>query len=321
MTVYSRKSTLITARSNYSIVSVLDMTTPVKDPPPDLIGFKQAMNWMLDFNAAGIPAITSVVELFWSGQKQLRNEYWDPELATTFQSILVYPIWQFNWNNYGNPNLSAQVKDPNLPKEFYTKASLVQPYTRIVLNEAMFAIFLVGEGIVLVFALVLLLWLCMTTKDFPTLSSFPLVDFAMKAHYDLRLKNSLERDETEQGVESAGNRQILDHLRHCDPIVSAKERVLVGQTCSPSSDPEESTQTSIDVPAVNPAKTEALLDQSTTSHRTAARAIVIKDAEGEIIAASESQVSNSQQPNEMEAECVVSMAPATSVVHQQADQA
>jgi hypothetical protein len=229
ISVYHRKSTIITSRANFSIISVISVTDPIKDPPIDLRSFRQAMDWLLNFNATGIPAAASIAQFFWSAQLQLSNPYWKAEIETTFQSIIAYPMWLFHWNNFGNVNLSAQVMDPNLPPEFYTVAKLVKPITRIVLNKVMFSLFLIGEGLTLVVVFAVLGWLQRTTSEIPILSAFPLMDFITKAKYDFQTRDAIEGETSESEVQYAGSRKILNHLKSCESIVLAKDRVFTGE--------------------------------------------------------------------------------------------
>ena len=72
-------------------------------------------------------------------------------LSQNFQSILTFPFWLFNANNYGNTALQAQQIIPMLPMEFYTEASIVAPYVKIKFDWVMFVIFLVLQGLAISF--------------------------------------------------------------------------------------------------------------------------------------------------------------------------
>src|ERR1700712_2421615 len=104
VTIYGRTATVATFRSNYTIFSVSDLGKPKLDPEVDLVAFRQAIDWLLDFSPANIPATSSIVQFFWSGQPQIDNRLW-AELYNTFQSILAFPNWLFNANNFGNIEL------------------------------------------------------------------------------------------------------------------------------------------------------------------------------------------------------------------------
>jgi hypothetical protein len=118
------------ARSNFSILSLTDTGPPTQNSDIDLGAFRSALNWLLDYNASAIPATSSIAEHFWTAQDQLTNEYWSGVPYQTLQSILAFPLWQFNANNYGNIQLVDRTVISTLPPEFYTKASIVAPYTR-----------------------------------------------------------------------------------------------------------------------------------------------------------------------------------------------
>jgi hypothetical protein len=154
------------------------------DSELDMDGFKQALNWILEFDKAGIPSMSSIGEDFWSGQAQLPNTCWEQELTTTFEGILAYPIWFINWVNLGNPSLSARVMATNLPEEFYTTATIANPYRKVELSSPFTIAFLVLECIVLLSVTISVVWLCVWTNAFPKLTSFPHIDFLLKARYN-----------------------------------------------------------------------------------------------------------------------------------------
>jgi len=129
-TLYNRQASMIVARSNFSILSLTDIEPPTQNTDIDLPAFRSALDWLLDYNASAIPAPSSIAEHFWTAQDQLSNDYWSGVPYQTFQSILAFPLWQFNANNYGNTQLLDRKVISTLPAEFYTNASVVAPYTR-----------------------------------------------------------------------------------------------------------------------------------------------------------------------------------------------
>ncbi|KAI1967016.1 hypothetical protein LOZ58_000509 [Ophidiomyces ophidiicola] len=193
-TIYSCTANIAASRSNYSIVSVSELRDPILTTGIDLIGLKAALSWLLDFNMAAIPPSSSIAGHFWSGQQQLSNQYWSRELYQTFQSILTFPLWKFNPNNFGNVELSAQEITPSLPLEFYTKAAIATPYTRIKLNISMFIAFLVLESVVLSFIWAVFLWLLISRQNLPEITSYPLFDFAFKTKYTVPPRASSLQD-------------------------------------------------------------------------------------------------------------------------------
>jgi hypothetical protein len=140
-TVYNLHATMVTARSNFSILSTKGTGLPFQDSEIDLGAYRESLRWLLNYTAAGIPAPSSIVEHFWSAQEQMSNDYCSAELYQAYQSILAFPLWQFNPNNFGNVELSARSIIGDLPTDFYTKASLAKPYVKIVVNRPMFIIF------------------------------------------------------------------------------------------------------------------------------------------------------------------------------------
>jgi hypothetical protein len=188
--VFNRKADIVVSRSNFSIVSISDLQEPTKDKELDLVSFRDAIDWLLAFDAAGIPSPSSIAELFWSAQSQLGNEFWQPQLYIALQSILAFPLWWFNSNNNGNIHLAVNGLAQGLPKDFYTSATLVNPYNKIVLNTKLLVTFMVFESIVLALVLCLLAGLCWRTKKLPKISSYPLIDFALKARYNLKIRRA-----------------------------------------------------------------------------------------------------------------------------------
>jgi hypothetical protein len=164
-------------------MSILNTADPILNSNIDLPAFRLVLDWLLDFNASAIPAPSSIAEHFWSAQAQLSNDNWSSELYHTLQSIIAFPLWQFNPNNFGNTHLAAKEIVSDLPPEFYTKASITRPYTRIVIDRSMFLAFMVLEGTVLAFVWLVPLWLCLFPRRLPSVSSYPIVDFAFKATF------------------------------------------------------------------------------------------------------------------------------------------
>lgn len=186
LTLFSRKATIIFAQSNLSIVSVSDLSPPTPLPITldDLLSYGAAMAYLLNFTAANIPAPSSIVESFWSGSEQLHSG----PLSHSFQSILAFPIWLFNANNYGNLDIwDKKTKMQNLPGEFHTKASIVMPYVKIKFDPAMVTVFVVLQGATLVFLWGLLCWSCfvMDSGSMPVISSYPLFDTAFKTEVEV----------------------------------------------------------------------------------------------------------------------------------------
>ncbi|PMD53218.1 uncharacterized protein K444DRAFT_703764, partial [Hyaloscypha bicolor E] len=90
--VFSRKASIVTSRLNYTIRSVLDVGEPTINGNLDLPSYRLAMGWLLDFNASGIPAPSSIAGVFWTSTDQLSSSYWSNELYNVLQSLLAFPI-------------------------------------------------------------------------------------------------------------------------------------------------------------------------------------------------------------------------------------
>jgi hypothetical protein len=61
------------------------------------------------------------------------------------QSIIAFPLWVFNDSNYGNIALAELNDTSSLPAEYHTTDAVASPFTRIVVNESMFILFMVLE--------------------------------------------------------------------------------------------------------------------------------------------------------------------------------
>lgn len=97
-------------------------------------------------------------------------------MSQNFQSILAFPFWLFNSNNWGNPELKPNEIISTHPPQFYTQASLVSAYTKIRFDPAMFALFLLFQGAATIFVWAVLLWVWFGAKKVPRTSSFPIFD-------------------------------------------------------------------------------------------------------------------------------------------------
>jgi len=133
--IYQRLASVTTARSNMSIISVNALQEPIQTLDLDVKGLKEAFAWLLDFDAAGIPAPASIAQYFWTSQDQLKSQYWSIEPYQNLYSLLAFPFWQFNPNNFGNVELDAQNMVAGLPPEFYTTASIGDPHDKIVVDQ------------------------------------------------------------------------------------------------------------------------------------------------------------------------------------------
>lgn len=209
MSVYGRTADVVAARLNFSIVSVSNLSPPTKDPEVNLEGYWQAIDWLLDFHSAGIPASSSIVAFFWNGREQLSNPYWAPELEGVFRSILAYPTWMFNPNNFGNVNLSARSIVDTLPREFYTVASIAQPFSKIQVNAAAFIAFVLCEGMPIWFIWCILAWLLITQPGVIGTSSFPLMDLFLKTSLGSGTAQACQSGPSGVGVSAMGDRAMI----------------------------------------------------------------------------------------------------------------
>ncbi|KAL3443429.1 hypothetical protein BJX65DRAFT_311930 [Aspergillus insuetus] len=209
--VFNRRASSVSSRSNMTILSVTSTNTPAQNPSIDLQTYRAAIAWILDFNSAIIPGPTSVAALFWNGQTQLSQTYWYPELKHTFQSILAFPLRMFHANGVGNVDVDGGQLSDKLPPEFYTNASIAVPHERIIINMAMFSIFVVLQGSLHLFVWTVLVWLWIKRLALPVISSYPLVNFAFKTKYKGRNHVAAKREEISlpNGPLGAGDRDVV----------------------------------------------------------------------------------------------------------------
>lgn len=223
---YTRQATIVVSRSNYSIVSVLETTVrgamivscilllwlfssiltigvhhdvyfhTLQPPEPvtdfNVTAYRVALAWLLNFTAADIPGPSSISQTFWSAASQLADgpAYYGV-LEQNLQSILAFPFYLFNVNNYGNPSswvassndTATMMMTPGsmMPPQFYTTASLVAPRHVYVLDRAMYAGFLVLQGVALVLLWVVFGVVLFGRGQLPEVSAFPLFDIKYKA--------------------------------------------------------------------------------------------------------------------------------------------
>ncbi|KAL4744267.1 hypothetical protein BDW72DRAFT_199769 [Aspergillus terricola var. indicus] len=233
-TVFSRKTTFITARSNMSILSVTSAGQPTQISTLDLDNFRTAIDWILNFDGANIPSPTSIAQQFWSAQGQLGNAYWSPILLQTFHSIITFPFWFFNANNLGNMEGYGTGITPNLPQEFYITASISVPHNKIIISTAMFSIFIIFQAIMHLFIWSVFAWLCIQRPPLPVITSYPLFNFAFKA-YDKRGSLVGRRDQGCQTVShrvppadvlGASDGDVLNILQHSIHALRSDNKIL-----------------------------------------------------------------------------------------------
>jgi hypothetical protein len=141
--LYALNTSVVVSRSNYSILSVSRASSAIPDYSLDVASYRTALRWLLNYTASGIPAPSSATEYFWASPEELSSDYWSTGPRQAFQSLLAYPLWFFNVNNAGNLRYGGNGTTLLLPDEFYTTASVARPFTKIVVNRAMFIIFVV----------------------------------------------------------------------------------------------------------------------------------------------------------------------------------
>ncbi|KAK6849277.1 hypothetical protein PG995_013110 [Apiospora arundinis] len=178
---HSLQASFVSSRKNYTIVSIVDTTeaTPILDL--DLPAYRDALRWLLNYTDANLPPPTSIAQSFWSSQGLLEDPSAWGILAQNFQSILVFPFWLFNANNWGNTQIQLNATISTMPPEFYTEASLVEPYTKLRVDKGMFALFLTLQIVALLFVAGVVVWVWLGKRPARKASSFPLFDILFRA--------------------------------------------------------------------------------------------------------------------------------------------
>lgn len=111
-------------------------------------------------------------------------------LFQNFQSILVFPFWLFNSKGMGNIEWRENETIPSLPPEFSTEATLVEPYAKIKVQPAMFALFLVLQVLSLAFVGGVVGWAWIRSIVPLKTSSFPLFDIAFRAEVEIDVEGN-----------------------------------------------------------------------------------------------------------------------------------
>ncbi|ETS80633.1 hypothetical protein PFICI_08162 [Pestalotiopsis fici W106-1] len=201
---YTLQTSLVASRLNYSILGVFDSTQPAQIYDLDLPAYRESLRWLLNFTAADLPAPSAIAQSFWGSQMQLSDPSTWGILAQNFQSILVFPFWLFNANNWGNTELKENVTVSTLPPDFYTQASLIEPYSKLDVDDTMFAIFLGFQSLAMGFVLCVLVWIWTGSRVPPKMSSFPLFDLSFRTERcnEVEIPNVAQADNSDiiQGV-------------------------------------------------------------------------------------------------------------------------
>lgn len=198
---------MIAARSNYSIVSIEQTSAPVLLHDIDLPGYREALRWLLNFTAADIPPPSSIAQSFWSSPQQLQGGTSTfGILEQNFHSIIAFPFWLFNSNNWANTDLRSNETISGLPPQFYTTASIVEPFAKIKFDQGMFILFVALQGLAMMFVWAVLLWVWFVVGPVdqqPEISSFPLYDIVFRAR-------TVVDDASEEVLMRADDRGIIE---------------------------------------------------------------------------------------------------------------
>ncbi len=186
LTVFTRQATIVAATSNMSIIGVSDLTPPAPRSSFDLPTYRMVLEWLFNFTATNTPAPSAIAEHFWAnGENLVLSPLAATDLRWNFQSILAFPFWLFNANNFANPELVKYPPsfDAVLPAQFHTNAIMVAAFDRIYFDDDTTILFCVTQGFVVLFVWVVLLWAWLSgaQRRVPATSSFTMFDSAFKA--------------------------------------------------------------------------------------------------------------------------------------------
>ena len=113
------------------MISVENLSPPIQQIGLNVSALRQSFDWLFDSPAAGIPLTSSPAQYFFTAQAQIGNEFWLADAYRLFHSLLAFPFWHFNDNNYGNIRLQPETITPSLPAEFRTTATIGKPMSKI----------------------------------------------------------------------------------------------------------------------------------------------------------------------------------------------
>ncbi|KAH8891555.1 hypothetical protein GQ53DRAFT_648717 [Thozetella sp. PMI_491] len=173
---------VVASRYNFTIVNTANHSGLSPFIDLSLPAYRASLRWLLNnSDAAAIPPPSSIGQSFWSSPDQLRNPSTQGMLTQNFQSILAFPFWLFNANNWANPllvqNRSVQGA---APPQFYTLASVVEPHVKIRFDGGIFVAFVALQSAAVLFVWATLVWVWCGTKEMLASTSFPVFDMTCR---------------------------------------------------------------------------------------------------------------------------------------------
>ncbi|KAK4448934.1 hypothetical protein QBC34DRAFT_352135 [Podospora aff. communis PSN243] len=178
----SRTATILTSRANLTVLSVSDLSPPEPAPfsPSDLQSYRAAIAWLLDYEKAGIPAPSSIVESFWTLRNQLSSTTADGVLLLQMRSVLAFPVWLFNGNNWGRGDETTR------GEEFVRRGEVVREVAKLRFDRVVLGVFVAVQGGVLVVLMAGWVWILMGVfggkgGGMPNVSSYPLFDAGFRS--------------------------------------------------------------------------------------------------------------------------------------------
>lgn len=215
LALYSLRASTICARSNNSILSVTDIGKPTQNEI-DIHGLNLALNWLLNYTAEGLPAISSIPYLFWNAQPGLGFHDWSIVAYQSLKSLVAFPIWEFSVNNFGDPF------NQTLPPDFSTSASLCQRYDKIILDPGAFIAYLVLQSTVLASFCAVIILRLVYKSVIPELSSYPLVDFTAKLVENDGREHRPIWDLKKENLRNAKSKEVVETLKDVQVIRRSK---------------------------------------------------------------------------------------------------
>lgn len=181
MSTYTSSS--INGARNGTILEVLNLVAKIEKHPIDHEALDEAMGWLLNYTAVGLPAISSVAFSIAYHPTETFSVEWERSSYKTLRSMIGFILWYFTENNNGNMQLELDQmngKDPVVAAEFHVRASLCQAFTRFVISRTSFVIYVVLHTAVLSFCWCIVFWGIAIRSRLPRITAFAAVDLGAK---------------------------------------------------------------------------------------------------------------------------------------------
>ncbi|ORY00364.1 hypothetical protein BCR34DRAFT_494609 [Clohesyomyces aquaticus] len=187
VSIFKRRVTTTCSKDNKTIISVSGLTTPTSIDFSEVEPLHEAFDWLLNYTAAGLPIGSSPVFLFWNRNGVSEEHDWSVTAYEALQNMLAFILWEFSINSWGNPDMHHSAHGPDgevafLPQEFRTTIASARPLTKFVIDRKMFALYILFQGIPVLFCWVVMAVRVAMRMPRPKTSSFPTMDVVFKSN-------------------------------------------------------------------------------------------------------------------------------------------